>query len=300
MRRFLPPGFSPPGGQACTLGCGAHPRASREIHHQSPATRLRPPSVLIVGSPMVRNITLPAAKTLCYPGAHIQDIDSKIPQLLDENPSTTTIIIHVGTNDLRNNQSETLKKDFMKLMDSLLQTDRKFVVSGPLPCPSFGNIKFRRVLQLHTWLKGYCCSLNILFVDNFGTLLDHPYFFRHDGVHHGSRLLAMNMELTLKSSLHYWCVVSPACSTKGSNCDSAIQIPVYINHRPRSRNVPVTYRNQNNLLLVWSPTISPPQSHTPQIIKMALLNIRSLTNKSFIVNDLISTHNLDFTLLTET
>lgn len=33
---------------------------------------------------------------------------------------------------------------------------------------------------------------------------------------------------------------------------------------------------------------------------MALLNVRSLTNKSFIVNDLISTHNLDITLLTET
>lgn len=33
---------------------------------------------------------------------------------------------------------------------------------------------------------------------------------------------------------------------------------------------------------------------------MALLNVRSLTNKSFLVNDLISNHNLDFTLLTET
>lgn len=179
---------------------------SREIHHQSPATRPRPPSVLIVASSMVRHITLPAAKTLCYPGARVQDIDSKIPQLLDENPSATTIIIHVGTNDLRNNQSETLKEDFMKLMDSLLQTDRKFIASGPLPCPSFGNIKFSRVRQLHTWLKGYCCSLNIPFVDNFGTFLDHPYLFRQDGVHpnfHGSRLLALNMELTLKSSLHY-------------------------------------------------------------------------------------------------
>ncbi len=32
----------------------------------------------------------------------------------------------------------------------------------------------------------------------------------------------------------------------------------------------------------------------------ALLNVRSLTNKSFLINELISSHSLDFTLLTET
>ena len=34
--------------------------------------------------------------------------------------------------------------------------------------------------------------------------------------------------------------------------------------------------------------------------RAALLNVRSLKNKTFIVNDLISTHDLDFFLLTET
>lgn len=33
--------------------------------------------------------------------------------------------------------------------------------------------------------------------------------------------------------------------------------------------------------------------------KKELLNVRSLNNKSFFVKDLISTHNLNFTLLTE-
>ena len=39
---------------------------------------------------------------------------------------------------------------------------------------------------------------------------------------------------------------------------------------------------------------------TSLIVKLALLNIRSLIKKYFLINDLISTYKLDFLLLTET
>ena len=42
------------------------------------------------------------------------------------------------------------------------------------------------------------------------------------------------------------------------------------------------------------------ESAPARTVKLALLSVRSLANKSFLINDLISTHDLDFLLLTET
>ena len=42
------------------------------------------------------------------------------------------------------------------------------------------------------------------------------------------------------------------------------------------------------------------ESAPARTVKLALLNVRSLANKSFLINDFISTHDLDFLLLTET
>lgn len=72
---------------------------------------------------------------------------------------------------------------------------------------------------------------------------------------------------------------------------------------------PVTYHQQTDSSSVTGSCdtdlkfISTPSSasaSTPGPVKMALLNVRSLANKSYLVNDLISTHQLDFLFLTET
>lgn len=41
-------------------------------------------------------------------------------------------------------------------------------------------------------------------------------------------------------------------------------------------------------------------SPTETNLKLAVLNVRSLSNKSFLINNLISSYNLDFMFLTET
>lgn len=102
----------------------------------------------------------------------------KLPSLLEQYPSASTVILHVGSKDIKTQQSEKLKKDFMSLIDTLLDSRAQCVISGAMSSPCWGDVKFSCVLNLHISLKGYCRSLGIPIVDDFTTTL-----FRHDGLH---------------------------------------------------------------------------------------------------------------------
>ena len=65
--------------------------------------------MLVVGSSMVRHVVLPKAQTLCLPGAGVLDTEVKLPSLLDQYPSASPVILHIGSNDIKAQQSEKLK-----------------------------------------------------------------------------------------------------------------------------------------------------------------------------------------------
>ena len=78
------------------------------------------------------------------------------------------MVTHVGSNDLKvHPKSEKVKDDFKTLIDTVLESGRQCVISGPLPSPQFGHVKFSHMHQLHVWLKGQYCAVGIPFVDNF-------------------------------------------------------------------------------------------------------------------------------------
>ena len=67
------------------------------------------PTVLIVGSSMIQNVSIRKAETICYPGARIQDIDCMIPLLISKHPTASAITVQVGSNDIKRQASEHLK-----------------------------------------------------------------------------------------------------------------------------------------------------------------------------------------------
>lgn len=80
--------------------------------------------------------------------------------------------------------------------------------------------------------------------------------------------------------------------------NSSFPISVMITDRKRMVHSAQSF-NPKNLFKV--PCYAQPSQCPPTIsTKAALLNIRSLSNKSFLVNDLITTNNRDFMLLCET
>lgn len=193
---------------AAPVVAAARPGHARRRSHSPglvPSGRRAPPSpsVLVLGSSMVRHVRVKNGYTHCHSGALVQDITDSAPRLLRDHPSAKAAVLQVGTNDLKRQESETLKEDFILLIDTVRSTERLCVVSGPIPAPRFGDVKFSRIRQLHVWLKGYCAAKNIPYVDNFTTFFRRPGLFKHDRLHPnsaGSSLLSLNIELTLEAT----------------------------------------------------------------------------------------------------
>ncbi|KAK0138885.1 hypothetical protein N1851_024558 [Merluccius polli] len=174
------PRADPPSRRLTSSG----PPLSRRSTQQTLAEN--PSSVLVVGSSMVQHVAVRGGRTYrqCQrEGASLKEISSTAAQVICNHDSATTVIVQAGTNDLKLQQSESLKKDFVQLVNNLLDTGKQVVISGPIPSPRFGDIVFSRIRQLHIWLKRYCRIQDIPFVDNFSTFLNRPQVFKRDGLH---------------------------------------------------------------------------------------------------------------------
>ena len=193
------PSPSPPGAQV--------PRPRREPRRRGPLPYTRgpppPPSVLIVGSSMVRHTALPGAETCCYPGAKVSDINAIITPLITNHNEVSSVVIHVGSNDIKRQQSELLQEDFKALITTVRATGKTCIISGPFPSPQYGDERYSRIRDLHIWLKRHCCQHMIPFVDNFSAFWNRRELFARDGLHPsrlGAHLLSVSMQLALKSS----------------------------------------------------------------------------------------------------
>ncbi len=64
------------------------------------------PSVLVVGTSMVRHVVVRGGWTFCYPGACIKDITPTALQLSLQHKSASAVVVQVSTNDVKNLQLE--------------------------------------------------------------------------------------------------------------------------------------------------------------------------------------------------
>ncbi|KAL7396572.1 hypothetical protein ABVT39_008074 [Epinephelus coioides] len=131
--------------------------AARRHKHRAPSRHRR----------TSRHVEVHNGRTFCNPGACVSEVASSALQLTARHSSPSTLVLEASINDLRNQQSEVLKQDFISLVDRLLDTGKWLIISGPLPPPRYGEVTTIRLRQLHLWLKGYCLSKSIPFVDKF-------------------------------------------------------------------------------------------------------------------------------------
>jgi lysophospholipase L1-like esterase len=112
-----------------------------------------------------------------------------------------SIVVHVGFNDIMKGSSEQLKLDFKELIDSLLDTNKRPIISGPVSSLNRGIERFSRIIFLHNCLRDYCSSVGVSFVDNFDTFWKQNTFYKEDGIHPnhlGSWILSQHYKATLR------------------------------------------------------------------------------------------------------
>lgn len=174
------------------LGRSAGPNSSPMASHST---------TVVIGDSIVRDVKMKSTKTYCFPGLRVQEIVSKIPGIIRDHSHLERLVVHVGTNDIRNQQSELLKLDFIELLKVLERLNCHVYVSGPIPTLGRGIGRFSRLLNLHTWLAATCSDYNVAFIDNFNLFWERREFYWRDGLHPnraGSRRLTANMSYSLQ------------------------------------------------------------------------------------------------------
>ncbi len=73
------------------------------------------PHNLVIGDSIIRNVRTSSTIT-CFPDTAVSD---KAFEILANEPDNTKVIVHVGTNDIRKEQNELLKTDFVHLFSTL-------------------------------------------------------------------------------------------------------------------------------------------------------------------------------------
>ncbi len=188
-------------------------RSSRQRHSAQSAAE---PRILIVGDSIIRNISSRTTTTCCFPQATVSDVNKELRNILMKHKTANRVIIHVGKNDIRKEQSELLKKDFSELFETLQRLEVQSFISGPLPAR--GTNMFSWLLGLNTWLQINCSTKGVNIIDNFNIFWSHRQLFKLDSLHPnklGARVLKDNFYF----SLHHPSVVcaNPLTHTPGQN-----------------------------------------------------------------------------------
>lgn len=109
----------------------------------------RDPEVLLVGDSIIRFVEVPNGITYRLPGAKILDIVELAPTLIDRHPTALTIIVHLGTNDIRLRQSVKLQRDFETLSVTIESLGKTCIFSGPIPTVKKFCENFSRIFSMH-------------------------------------------------------------------------------------------------------------------------------------------------------
>ena len=145
---------------------------------------LFPPTTLLVGDSIIRNVRFFNATTHGFPGATVHVMLDEIPGLLRSLPSSIErVIVHVGSNDTSCQQSELTKMDFNNLPKLFLACGKSFFISGPVPTLFRGVGRFSRILSLNVWLQSACRTDNVGFIENLNLFWNHSENFKSDGIH---------------------------------------------------------------------------------------------------------------------
>ena len=122
-------------------------------------------------------------KRYCYPGAKIDDITKALEDITEKEKHDSLYIVHVGTNDVKNMNSEELLEKYKRLIGTLKEKRSKFIVSGILPRIGAEKQFYNKAFSTNDRLKSLCLKENVEFINLWNHFYDQQILFNHDGLH---------------------------------------------------------------------------------------------------------------------
>lgn len=149
-----------------------------------------PEDSIIVGDSMVRHQleefcgrAPKRRKRYCYPGAKIDDITNALEDITEKEKQDSLYIVHVGTNDVRNTNSEELLEKYKRMIRTLKEKRTNFIVSGILPRIDAEKQFYNKAFSTNDRLKSLCSKENVEFVNLWNHFYDQRILFNRDGLH---------------------------------------------------------------------------------------------------------------------
>ncbi len=71
---------------------------------------------------MLRLLKVKCSQGKCFPGARVLNVSAQILAILKGDESIGSVVLHMGVNDIKLHQTETLKRDFKSLIETVRNT----------------------------------------------------------------------------------------------------------------------------------------------------------------------------------
>lgn len=144
---------------------------------------------LLVGDSMIRHLDKTFQNKdrrkrmrVCFPGARVNDIVDRIDREFVSTKVDSTVIVHVGTNDIGYKRSEELLAGYRRLIEKMKDSGRRCIISGILPRLGAGQEWKSRALCVNDRVRKLCSLEDIRFLDLW-TEFQNRDLFADDGVH---------------------------------------------------------------------------------------------------------------------
>lgn len=127
-------------------------------------------------------LDIQSSELCCLPGAKIQGVTERLPQLVQSTDRYRLLLFHVGTNDMVKESLSKIKKDFRALEAQMKGTDAPMIFSSVFPVRDRGVDWSQCILQIYTWPRGWCHCQGFVFY-NHRTFFNEYSLLERNGIH---------------------------------------------------------------------------------------------------------------------
>jgi len=103
-----------------------------------------------------------------------------VPQLVKSTDCYLLLLFHVDINDTMGQNLGRIKEDFKALGVKAKSIGAQVIFSSILPVGGRGSARNRRIMSIHTWLRGWCCCEGFGFYDNGTFFNDYNLLERNE------------------------------------------------------------------------------------------------------------------------